>query len=76
MVGGAPESGCPQRLGAQSELQLSPASPETLQDQQLGLTEVLFKLLLLPRVLEHVRFCMGPLTVESGVLTTLWFSPK
>ena len=35
-----------------------------------------FKLLLLPWVLEHVKFCAHPLIVESGFLTALWLSRK
>ena len=33
---------------------------ETLQDQQVGLTQASFKLLLLPWIPEHVRFCAHP----------------
>ena len=36
---------------------------ETLQDKQLGLTQGPNKLLLLPWVLEHVRFCVPLLRV-------------
>ena len=36
-----------------------------LQDQQLGLTQVPLKLLLLPWVPELVIFCVGPLRVVS-----------
>ena len=38
---------------------------EALQDQQVGLIQALFKLLFLPWVLEHVRFCVHFLRVES-----------
>ena len=38
---------------------------ETLQDQQVGLIQVPFPLLLLLWVLEHVRFCMHALRVDS-----------
>ena len=38
---------------------------ETSQDQQLGLTQAPFKLLLFPWALERVRFCVCPLGVES-----------
>ena len=38
---------------------------QTLQDQQVDLTQALFKLLLWSGVLEHVRFCVGLLRVES-----------
>ena len=37
---------------------------ETLQDQQVGLTQAPFKLLL-PCILEYVRFYVNPLRVES-----------
>ena len=47
---------------------------ETLQDQQVGLTQVSFKLLLLPWVLEHVKLCVHPLRVESLLPPTLWVS--
>ena len=48
---------------------------ETLQDQQVGLTQAPFRLLLLPWVLENVRFCVCPLRIESVFPTALW-SPK
>ena len=38
---------------------------EALQDQKAVLTHAPFKLLLLPWVSEHVRFCVCPLIVES-----------
>ena len=38
---------------------------EALQDQQVGLTQAAFKLLLLLWVLEPVRFCVCPLRMES-----------
>ena len=38
---------------------------ETLQDQQVGLTQAPLKSLPLPWVLEHVRFCVRSLRVES-----------
>ena len=38
---------------------------ETIQDQQVRLTQSPFKLLLFPWVLEHVRFCVCPLRVET-----------
>ena len=49
---------------------------ETLQDQQVGLTQAPFKLLLLPWVPEHVRFCVLPLRVESLFHTVLRLSRK
>ena len=48
---------------------------ETLQDQDVGLTQVPFKLLLLPWVLEYVEFCVLPLIVESISYSPLTF-PK
>ena len=44
---------------------------ETLQDQQVGLTQAAFKLLLLPWVPEHVRCCVSLLRVECLFLTAL-----
>ena len=44
---------------------------EALQDQQVGLTQGPFKLLLLPWALKCVRFCVYPLTVESLFPTAL-----
>ena len=38
---------------------------EALRDQQVVLTQTHSKSLLLPWVPEHVRFCVGPLRVES-----------
>ena len=38
---------------------------EAFQDQQVDLTQAPFKLLLLPWVLECVRFCVCPLRVKS-----------
>ena len=50
---------------------------EAFQDQQVGLIQAPFKLLLLPWVLEHVRFCVHPLRVESLLFpTALWPSGK
>ena len=47
---------------------------EVLQDLQVGLTQAPFKLLLLPWIPEHVRFCVGPLRVESLFPAALWLS--
>ena len=49
---------------------------EALQDQQVGLTQAPFKSLLLPGVLECVRFCVCPLRVESLFPAALWVSRK
>ena len=51
---------------------------EDLQDQQVGLIQVPFKLLPLHWESEHVRFCMCPLRVESdssSPLALLYASP-
>ena len=45
----APNNGCCQCLCPQGELQLPAPLRETLQDQQVGLTQAFLKLLLLPR---------------------------
>ena len=47
---------------------------EALQDQQMGMTQAPFKLLPLPWVLEHVKFCMHSFTVESLFSTALWLA--
>lgn len=46
----------------------------TLQDQQMNLTQVSFKLLLLPWILEHVRFRVHTLRVEYLFLVNFWLS--
>lgn len=43
-----------------------------LQDQQVGMTQASFKLLLLIWAPEHVRFCVYPLRVECLFPTALW----
>ena len=45
---------------------------EALQDHQVSLTPAPFKLLLLPWVPVHARFCVHPLRVESLFSTALW----
>ena len=50
--------------------------PEALQNQQVGLTQATFKLLLLMWVSECVSCCVYPLGVESLSLTTFWLSWK
>ena len=62
MVERAPKNGCHQCLCLQDVLQFTLASPETPQDQQVGLTQAPFKFLLLPWVLECVI-----LWAQSGV---------
>ena len=47
---------------------------ETLQDQQVGLTQGHFKLLPPPWVLECVGFCVCSLRVKSLLCTALWLS--
>ena len=49
---------------------------EALQDQQVGLMQVPFKLLPLPWVPEHVKFCVGLLRVVSLFPTAIWLSRK
>ena len=60
----SPKSCC---LCPDGKSQLPPDFPVTLQDQQVGLTQTPFKLLLLPWFLGHVRVC-----VLYRVSTTLW----
>ena len=77
MVEQAPKSGCHQCLCPRVISSCLPVSLwETLQDQQVGLTQVPFNLLLLPWVLEQVRFCMCPFRVESLFPTVRWVSGK
>ena len=66
VVDGAPQSGCFQCLCPQGKSSCLLPLWEALQDQQLPLILAAFKLLLQPWVLEHVRFCMPPLRVESA----------
>ena len=47
---------------------------ETLQDQQVGLTQVPLKLLPLCWDLEYVRFCVRPLTVDFLLAVALQVS--
>ena len=47
---------------------------EALQDQQVGLPQAPFKMLLLPWVSECVRVCVSPLRKESVFSTVLWLS--
>ena len=60
-----PQNGCLQYLCSQVSSSYLLSVQEALEDQQLSLTQALFRLLLLPWVLEHVRFCVHPLGVES-----------
>ena len=55
---------------------MMPVFQKILQDQQVGLTQAPFKLLLLLWVPEHVIFCMFPLRVEFLFHTALWDSPS
>ena len=68
----APASVCVLRVSASCLLPLQ----EALQDQSVRLTQVSFKLLLLPWVPEHVRFCVHSSRVESLFPTVLWISQK
>lgn len=47
---------------------------EALEDQQVGVTQAPFRLLLLSWIPEYVGYCMCPLRVESLFPTALWFS--
>ena len=49
---------------------------EALQDQQVGLMQVPFKLLPLPWAPEHVKFCVGLLRAVSLFPTAIWLSRK
>ena len=74
LVGGrAYKYGCCQCLCPQCELQLLLPLQEALQDQQVGLTQASFKLLLLPQVLLCVRFCTSFLRVKGPqYISTVW----
>lgn len=52
-----------------------PPLQKTFQDQQVGLAQASFKLLL-PWVPEWVGFCVCPLREESLFPTALWLSQK
>ena len=68
----APPNGCHQQvLGNWVSPTCLPPLQEVLQDQHLDLIQIPFKLLLLPWVLEHVRFCVCPLRVDSPFATSL-----
>ena len=62
-----PQYICHQLLWPQQEPQTPPTPPphETVQDQQVGLAQAPMRLLLLPLVPVHVRFCTIPLRVKS-----------
>ena len=59
-----PQKGCLQCLCSQVSSSYLLSVQEALEDQQLSLTQALFRLLLLPLVPEHVRFSKHPLRVE------------
>ena len=65
MVERAPQNGYHLCSCPQGELRLPPASPGGSPRQQEDLIQVPFKLLLLPWVPEHMRFCVCLLRVES-----------
>ena len=73
-----PQHVCLQCLCPQGELQLGVPCTSTLplQDthQQVGLAQAPVRLLLLPWVLVHVRFCVCHLKVKSLFLLVLWGS--
>lgn len=60
-----PQNGCLQCLCPQVSSRYLLSVQEALEDQQLSLTQAPFRLLPLPWVLEHVRFCVHPLGVKS-----------
>ena len=59
------KSGCHQLLNHQESPSCLLPFQEALQDQPVGLTHAPFKLLLLCRDSECVRFCVQPLRAES-----------
>ena len=68
----APKNGCRQGLCARVSCSSLLPLWEALQDQQVGLMQAPFKLLLLPRILECVRFCMhSPLALLCACPTDL-----
>ena len=62
----------PKCLWPQSELELSPASLWGSPGSVGSLTQARFKLLRLPWVPEHVKFCVHPFRVVSLFPTALW----
>ena len=70
----ATQNGCCQCLYPHGESYLPPALCESVYDQQVGLTQAFFKLLLMPWVLEFVGFCLSPLRVKSLFPTVLQLS--
>ena len=66
----------PKCLWPQSELELSPASLWGSPGSVGSLTQARFKLLRLPWVPEHVKFCVHPLKLESLFPAALWLSWK
>ena len=71
LVEQAPQNGCHQHLCPQVDLSCLLSLQVALQNQQVGLTQSPFKLLILCWYSEHVRFCANPLRVESLFLTAL-----
>ena len=65
----APQNVCHQHLSAS-------CLSETLQNHQVDLMQASFKLLLLPWVPEHLRFCVCPLRVEVLFFTAVCLSQK
>ena len=66
----------PKCLWPQSELRLPPASLWGSPGSVDSLTQARFKLLCLPWVPEHVKFCVYPLRLESLFPAALWLSWK
>ena len=75
LVGQAPQNGFHQGLHPQDELQLPLSSLEDSLEQQVGLTQVSLKSLLLACVLQHVRFYVHTLR-KSLFSEAFWYNPK
>ena len=58
------------------ELQTPSASPGDSLRSEGGFAQGSFKLLPLSCILDHVKFCVSPLRVESLVSSVLWVSQK
>ena len=71
----SPSASC-QCLCPPGELQMPSASPGGSLRSEGGFSQGSFKLLPLSCILDHVRFCVSPLRVESLVSSVLWVSQK
>lgn len=76
MVEQNPSNGCHWCLCPQSEPQLPPTPPGDFSRSASRSGSGSFQLLLLPWVLECMRFCVCPLWAESLFLIVLWVSWK